>query len=166
MRRLQMACGFVIAQFVAAHALTVIFGQRCRTSCGVKSLTMTLLVGRDRINGGRSLDWVFPDRVRPLISGSAPPYFASAPSPPLHPPSPRCWGVGHNFMHQSDSKAGWWRYVMDMVPGISSSEFRVTHALSHHLVTNMAADWGQWRAVVCLGSLWMFMFGSVIDMSE
>jgi hypothetical protein len=50
------------------------------------------------------------------------------------------WGVGHNFMHQSDKKAGLWRYVMDLNGGQSSSEFRVTHALSHHLHPNLPND--------------------------
>ncbi len=30
---------------------------------------------------------------------------------------------------------------MDLVPGVSSAGFRVTHALSHHLVTNLPADY-------------------------
>ena len=52
-----------------------------------------------------------------------------------------CWGVGHNFMHQSDRKAKLWRYAMDLNPGVSSSQFRVTHALSHHMVPNLENDW-------------------------
>ena len=41
-------------------------------------------------------------------------------------------------MHQSDRKAKLWRYAMDLNPGVSSSQFRVTHALSHHMhVTNV-----------------------------
>ena len=52
-----------------------------------------------------------------------------------------CWGVGHNFMHQSDGKAGPWRYAMDLCPGVSSAEFRITHSLSHHLVPNLSSDY-------------------------
>eukprot|EP01065_Artemidia_motanka_P003209 TRINITY_DN11521_c0_g1_i2.p1 TRINITY_DN11521_c0_g1~~TRINITY_DN11521_c0_g1_i2.p1 ORF type:complete len:287 (+),score=90.04 TRINITY_DN11521_c0_g1_i2:708-1568(+) len=50
-----------------------------------------------------------------------------------------CWGVGHNFLHQSDKKAWLWRYALDMT-GLGSSDFRVTHGLSHHLNTNLACD--------------------------
>jgi len=51
------------------------------------------------------------------------------------------WGVGHNYLHQSEKKAGWWPYALNVVPGINAEEFKVTHALSHHLVPNLKADY-------------------------
>ncbi|KAF0305634.1 Cytochrome b5-related protein [Amphibalanus amphitrite] len=45
-------------------------------------------------------------------------------------------GVGHNFLHQRDN---WRMYLLD-VPLLSSAEFRVSHALSHHMFPNTAMD--------------------------
>eukprot|EP00756_Hemistasia_phaeocysticola_P044635 Hpha_TRINITY_DN1842_c0_g1::TRINITY_DN1842_c0_g1_i1::g.170702::m.170702 len=50
-----------------------------------------------------------------------------------------CWGVGHNFLHQADSKAGALRLAIDLA-GHSTCDFRITHALSHHLVPNLPCD--------------------------
>jgi len=50
-----------------------------------------------------------------------------------------CWGVGHNFLHQADSKAGWLRLGIDLA-GHSTCDFRITHALSHHLTPNLPCD--------------------------
>ena len=45
-------------------------------------------------------------------------------------------GVGHNFLHQKDN---WRMYLLD-IPLLSSAEFRVSHALSHHMFPNTAMD--------------------------
>lgn len=51
-----------------------------------------------------------------------------------------CWGVGHNFMHQSDMQCSYWRCGIDLTP-FSSEYQRMTHALSHHIYTNLHTDW-------------------------
>ncbi|XP_012254797.2 cytochrome b5-related protein-like [Athalia rosae] len=43
---------------------------------------------------------------------------------------------GHNFLHQRDSFR---MYYMDLCP-MSSKEWRITHALSHHMYTNTLLD--------------------------
>ena len=45
-------------------------------------------------------------------------------------------GVGHNFFHQRDSL---WRFCFD-VSCFSSSDWRISHALSHHMYPNMDLD--------------------------
>ena len=45
-------------------------------------------------------------------------------------------GVAHNFLHQRDN---WRMYLLD-VSLLSSAEFRVSHALSHHMFPNTAMD--------------------------
>lgn len=52
-----------------------------------------------------------------------------------------CWGVGHNEVHRGrkSSKWNWLRYAMDLT-GFSSYETTVTHAISHHLNTNLSHD--------------------------
>jgi len=52
------------------------------------------------------------------------------------------WGVGHNFMHQSEKKCGLWRYVMD-VNATHSADWQISHGLSHHLDTNLDTDFEQ-----------------------
>lgn len=53
-----------------------------------------------------------------------------------------CWGVGHNFMHQSDAKGFPWRYAMALIGSFPHQE-RISHALSHHLEPNLSTDWEQ-----------------------
>ncbi|CAK1546128.1 unnamed protein product [Leptosia nina] len=43
---------------------------------------------------------------------------------------------GHNYFHRTDS----WRMYVFNICGFSYSEWRVTHAMSHHLHTNTAQD--------------------------
>lgn len=50
-----------------------------------------------------------------------------------------CWGVGHNFMHQSAKTAWLWQFAIDLTP-LSSFQQRITHALSHHLYPNLHCD--------------------------
>ncbi|CAL4062179.1 unnamed protein product [Meganyctiphanes norvegica] len=45
--------------------------------------------------------------------------------------------MAHNFFHQRDNFR---MYYFDLCP-LSSSEWRVTHAISHHLFTNSIYDW-------------------------
>lgn len=52
-----------------------------------------------------------------------------------------CWGVGHNFMHQAQSKAGLWPYAMDLTGIAHVADWRISHALAHHLDTNLETDW-------------------------
>lgn len=52
-----------------------------------------------------------------------------------------CWGVGHNFMHQAEDKAGMWPYAMDLSGNGNAVDWRISHALSHHLDTNLDTDW-------------------------
>lgn len=52
------------------------------------------------------------------------------------------WGVGHNYMHQSEKKGGLWRYTMD-VGGMHSQDWQISHGLSHHLDTNLDTDFEQ-----------------------
>eukprot|EP00927_Polykrikos_kofoidii_P014239 TRINITY_DN16231_c1_g1_i1.p1 TRINITY_DN16231_c1_g1~~TRINITY_DN16231_c1_g1_i1.p1 ORF type:complete len:526 (+),score=92.67 TRINITY_DN16231_c1_g1_i1:33-1610(+) len=52
------------------------------------------------------------------------------------------WGVGHNFMHQSEKKCGLWRYAMDM-NSAHSMDWQISHGLSHHLDTNLDTDFEQ-----------------------
>ena len=50
------------------------------------------------------------------------------------------WGVGHNFLHQGARRPGApLRYVMG-ITGVCSSDFQVTHCLSHHLLPNTTLD--------------------------
>lgn len=50
------------------------------------------------------------------------------------------WGVGHNFLHQgARRRAAWLRYVMGLT-GVCSSDFQITHCLSHHLLPNTTLD--------------------------
>ncbi|KAG4071127.1 hypothetical protein HA402_014395 [Bradysia odoriphaga] len=43
---------------------------------------------------------------------------------------------GHNFLHKADN---WRQYYLDLCP-LSSFEFRITHAFSHHLYPNTVLD--------------------------
>ena len=46
-------------------------------------------------------------------------------------------GVGHNFFHQRDSL---WRFVFDLSL-FSSADWRLSHAISHHMMPNLDADY-------------------------
>nr|AFV15455.1 delta-6 desaturase-like protein [Eriocheir sinensis] len=55
----------------------------------------------------------------------------------------------HNYFHQRDN---WRMYYFDL-SGFSSHEWRVTHALSHHLYTNTAND----IEISALDPVWVFL---------
>eukprot|EP00929_Paragymnodinium_shiwhaense_P065312 TRINITY_DN32755_c0_g1_i1.p1 TRINITY_DN32755_c0_g1~~TRINITY_DN32755_c0_g1_i1.p1 ORF type:complete len:543 (-),score=53.83 TRINITY_DN32755_c0_g1_i1:489-2117(-) len=50
------------------------------------------------------------------------------------------WGIGHNFMHQASKKQGLWPYLMDYFAAFHT-DWRISHAISHHLDTNLDTDW-------------------------
>jgi hypothetical protein len=48
-----------------------------------------------------------------------------------------CMAIGHNFFHQRDSL---WRFAFDLSL-FSSADWRLSHALSHHMLPNLDGDY-------------------------
>eukprot|EP01125_Pyxidicula_operculata_P001858 TRINITY_DN1172_c2_g1_i1.p1 TRINITY_DN1172_c2_g1~~TRINITY_DN1172_c2_g1_i1.p1 ORF type:complete len:467 (+),score=39.87 TRINITY_DN1172_c2_g1_i1:90-1490(+) len=46
------------------------------------------------------------------------------------------WGIGHNYLHQKETKL---KYIFDLTL-CNSYEWRLSHAISHHLYTNSQLD--------------------------
>lgn len=107
-------CGFAVALWAIASCAV------CLAPSAPSAIAAAVFAGYTTCEGEQSV------REEDLAAGHAPSPFADV-----------MMGIGHNFFHRRNTA---WRFAFD-VSLFSSADWRLSHALSHHMLPNLRADY-------------------------